>query len=243
MYQDILKKKKILDDRKPYSIEMRQQIKKMDFCELIYTSLHLDGSIITKEQVRRILEGEFVVEGTVEDHQAIENYIETLFFMENLMEMESDISLKILEDIHDVSCGTEGPIWRRNNPILYTLDYNPPHWQDIKELMNELIRWTYSADQQFQGNKLLKAAHLHNKLIEIYPFQRNSESTARLAMYYSLMRDGYPIFELRLSESEYNNIIIDYLKYKKIEPFYKAIERGVFNKLDVILQLTAETEE
>ncbi|MHC1721588.1 MAG: Fic family protein [Aminipila sp.] len=242
MYQEILNKKKILDDRKPYSIEMRKQIKKMEFCELIYTSLHLDGSIVSRDQVNRILDGEFVVEATVNDHLAIENYIETLLFMENLIGIESDVSLKIIEDIHDVSNGSEGLIWRRSNPILYTLDYNPPHWQDIKEKMDELIRWTYHADEQLKGNKILKAAYLHNKLIEIYPFEYNSEVTARMVMYYSLMRDGYPIFELRLGESEYNTLIIDYLKYKNVEPFYKAVERGLFNKLEVMLQIMAEDE-
>lgn len=242
MYQEILNKKTILDNRKPYSIEMRKQIKKMEFCELIYTTLHLDGSIVSKDQVNQILDGEFVGEATVNDHLAIENYIETLSFMENLIEMESDVSLKIIEDIHDVSRGAEGPIWRRSNPILYTLDYNPPHWQEIREKMEELIKWTYNADEQLEGNTILKAAYLHNKLIEIYPFEYNSEVTARMVMYYCLMREGYPIFELRLSESEYNTLVLDYLKNKNIEPFYKVVERGIFNKLDVLLQITAEDE-
>lgn len=242
MIQEILNKKIILDNRKPYSIDKRKQLKKMDYCDFIYTSLHLDGSIVNKNQVNRILDGEFVVEATVSDHLAIENYIETLSFMENIMELESDISLKIIEDIHDVSNGAEGPIWRRSNPILYTLDYNPPHWQEIKEKMDEFIKWTYVADDQLKGNKILKAAYLHNKLIEIYPFEYNSEATARMVMFYSLMRDGYPIFELRLGESEYNSVVIDYLKNKNIEPFYKAIERGIFNKLDVMMQITTEDE-
>lgn len=242
MYQEILNKKMILDKRKPYSIEMRKQIKKMEFCELIYTTLHLDGSIVSKDQVGRILDGEFVVEATIKDHLAIGNYIETLLFMENLIEIESDVSLKIIEDIHDVSNGAEGPIWRRSNPILYTLDYNPPHWQEVREKMEEFIKWTYNADEQLEENKILKSAYLHNKLIEIYPFEHNSEVTARMVMYYSLMRDGYPIFELRLSESEYNTLVLDYLKNQNIEPFYKAVERGVFNKLDVMLQITAEDE-
>lgn len=242
MVEEILNKKIILDDRKPYNIDKRKQLKKMEYCDFIYTSLHLDGSIVSKDQVNGILDGRFVVEATVKDHLAIENYIETLLLMENLIELESDISLKIIEDIHDVSNGAEGPIWRKSNPILYTLDYNPPHWQEIKEKMDEFIKWTYNADDELKGNKILKAAYLHNKLIEIYPFEYNSEATARMVMYYSLMRDGYPIFELRLGESEYNSLVIDYLKSKNIEPFYKAVQRGIFNKLDVMLQITVEDE-
>ncbi|QHI71324.1 Fic family protein [Aminipila terrae] len=242
MYQDILKKSLILDSRKPYSIGIRKQIKEMDLCELLYTSLHLDGSIIKKEQIKPILAGKVVAEATLNDHMAIENYINTLSVMENFIDLKSDISLKIMEDLHNVSCGVTETLWRKSNPVLYTLDYNPPHWQDVKEKIEEFIKWTYRADEELEGNKLLKAAYLHNKIIEIYPFEYNCESTARLIMYYSLLRDGYPVFELRLSETEYNTSILEYLKHRKIEPFYKAVERGIYNKLDVLLQITEEEE-
>ncbi|WP_164914349.1 Fic family protein [Aminipila luticellarii] len=240
MYQQILEKKLILDSRKPYSTEVRKQIKEMGRCDLIYTSLHLDGSPIKKEQLQRILQGDVVPEVTLNDHVAIERYLDTLTLMENLMGMESDVSLKVIEELHGMSCGTDRTVWRKSNPILYTLDYNPPHWQEIREKMEQFIKWSYQAEEKLAGNILLKAAYLHHKMIEIYPFEQNSESTARLVLYYSLLRDGYPIFELRLSESEYNTSIIEYLKHKNIEPFYKAVERGIFNKLDVLLQMTEE---
>lgn len=242
MYQEILKKKKILDNRKPYSTDVRKEIKKMELCDLIYTSIHLDGSIITKEQVIKILDGEFVNEATVNEHIAIKNYIDTVLLMHDLIDLENDISLKVIEDIHDVSSGTECPVWRRRNPILYTFDYNPPHWQEVKEKMDEFIKWTYKIDEKLEHNSILKAAYLHNKIIEIYPFEINNEVTARVVMYYSLMRDGFPIFELRLTESEYNSLIVEYLKKKNIDAFYKVLERGIYNKLEVMLQLTEKEE-
>lgn len=242
MYQEILKKKQILDSRKPYSIEIRKHLKKLELCELIYTIIHLDGSIVTKEQITMILDDDFVNEVTVNDHILIRNYVDTILLMNDLMELDSELSLKVIEDIHDISLGTEGPIWRRSNPILYTLDYNPPHWQEIKEKMSEFIKWTYHADEDLKGNTILKAAYLHNKIIEIYPFEHNCEATARFIMYYSLMKAGYPAFELRLGETEYNTLIIDYLKHNKIDNLYYALERGIYNKLEVMLQLTVEEE-
>ncbi len=161
-----------------------------------------------------------------------------LIFMDNLLIMDSEVSLKIIEKFYEIMCEGEGAMLRRSNPTLFTLDYNPPHWKDIERLLEEFIKWTY--EQAPDGNEIMKAAYMHNKLIEIYPFEFYSESVATLLMYYSLMKDGYPVFELRLSEPEYNTAVMNYLKSHDIEPFYKALERSIYNKLEVLLQLTAE---
>ncbi|MBN7772938.1 Fic family protein [Clostridium aminobutyricum] len=238
MYQEILSKKKNLDSRKPYAPQMKEQIKKSELCEMIYTLLRLDGSNITKEQVVRILEGEFIVEATVSDHFIIKKYIQCLLFMDDLLAMDSEISYKILEQFYEILSEGEGTVLRMSNPTLYTLDYNPPHWKDIEHLLKEFIKWSY--EEAAERNPLLRAAYLHNKLFEIYPFELYSEAVARLVMYYSLLRDGYPIFELRLSEREYNTAVMKYLNAGDIQPFYGALERSIYNRLDILLQMTAE---
>lgn len=238
MYQEILSKKKELDNRKPYKPEIKEQIKKMELCDLVYTLLRLDGSDVTKDQVNHILEGELIIKATVNDHIAIKKYIEVLLFMDDLLAMDSEISCRILEQFHEILCEGEGIKLRTSNPTLYTFDYNPPHWKEVDDLLKALIRWTY--EEVSEDNQILKAAYLHHKLIEIYPFEEYSESIARLILYYSLMREGYPIFELRLSESEYNVAVMKYLQDKDVQPFYRALERSIYNKLEILLQLTSE---
>ena len=88
MYQEILKKKGMLDSRKPYDIEIRKKLKQEEACALISTALHLDGSVITKLQVEEILEGGFIREATLQDHLSIEHHIEVLAHMDNLLDME-----------------------------------------------------------------------------------------------------------------------------------------------------------
>ena len=48
---------------------------------------------------------------------------------------------------------------------------------------------------------------------------------------------------ISMSEQEYNICIMEYLKTGDIRPFYRAMERAVYNKLEVILQITAEDEQ
>ena len=89
------------------------------------------------------------------------------------------------------------------------------------------------------SNFILRAAYLHNRFASIYPFDENSEEMARLVMYYYLITKGYPPFSLNFSEQEYNDAIIEYLEKENIERFYSGIIRSVYNKLDVLLQLTS----
>lgn len=238
MYHEILKKKKILEGRKPYSIELRKQLKTDELCDLIYTALHLDGSVFTKSQVREVLNGGYVKEATINDHLSIEHHLDVMSHIDALLSMDTEIDLRVIEEIHDILCGSEGPVWRKSNPVLYTLDYIPPHYSEVAGRMSDFIQWCYKADSDPDINPLLKAADIHNRIIEIYPFEYGVEATARVLMYYSLMRKGYPVFELRANEQEYNSAVIEYLKHKKIEPFYRLLERNLFNKLDTMLQIT-----
>ena len=241
MYQDILKMKQLLDSRKPYDTDIRKQLKNDELCDLVYTALHLDGSVFSKEQIGDILQGNAmgaVKEATIQDHMAVEHHVDVFAHIADLLAMDTDIDLRVLEELNDILCGSEGPIWRSSNPILYTYDYLPPYYNEVNEKVSQLIRWYYQAEDETQGNHVLRAALLHNKIIELYPFAYANEATARVLMYFSLMRLGYPIFELRVNEQEYNDAIIEYLKHKNVEPFYKILERSLYNRLNAIVQIT-----
>ena len=73
-----------------------------------------------------------------------------------------------------------------------------------------------------------------------YPYEACSEAVARMAMYYELIRNGYPPVLLNLSEPEYYAAIRSYLKKEEIQPLYEPLERGVYNKLEIMMQLTAD---
>jgi len=60
-----------------------------------------------------------------------------------------------------------------------------------------------------------------------------------MAMQYELIRNGFPPVLLLMSEQEYNLAVIHYLKTENAVALYEALLRGVFNKLEVFMQLTA----
>ena len=238
MFREIKKKKIILENRKPFTREAAEYIEEINRIDWIFSSMKLDGSNISQSGVEKILKGEFLVDITLNDHAAVGTYKDALRLAYDMADMEIELDEKYLLRFYEVLAEPETPGYRRTNPVLVMMDYNPPHPSEIEEQMEILFQWLHIND--FLSNPILKAAYLHNKLIEIYPFETHSEAVARAAMYYELIRGGYPPILLSLSEQEYYSAICSYLKREEIQPLYEALEQGVYNKLEVMLQLTAD---
>lgn len=238
MFREIKKKKLILENRKPYTREAADYIEEMNLVDWIYSSMKLDGSSISKSGVQRIVKGEFLVDVTINDHAVVGNYHDVIRLAYDMADMDIELDEKYLFRFYQTLTHSEEMVYRRTNPVLFALDYNPPHPSEIEEQMDILFQWMNIND--FQNNPILRAAYLHNKLIEIYPFETHSEAVARTAMYYELVRNGYPPVLFNLSEQEYYEAIRRYLRREEIQPLYESLERGIYNKLEVIMQLTAE---
>lgn len=238
MFREIKKKKLILENRKPYTREVISYIDEINLIDWIYTFMRLDGSIITKSGVEKVVKGQYMIEAPLMDHGLIDNYHNTIKLVYDMIAMGTSLNESIIIELYKKIAGEKEGEYRRNNPILIMLDYNPPHPSEIEEQMDILFQWMNS--DNCDNNPILKAAYIHNKILEIYPFEKHSEAVALMAMYYELVHNGYPPVFLNLTEQEYYNGVEHYLKKEDIQPIYSALERGVYNKLEIMLQLTAE---
>lgn len=238
MFREIKKKQLILENRKPYNREVLSYMDEMNQVDWIYSTMKLDGSRITKAEVQKIIKGEFLEDVAVGDHSSVSTYLELIRMAYDMAGMSIDLNEKYLFNLYMTLAKSDKPEYRRTNPVLLAFAYNPPHPSEIEEQMEILFHWLYSGE--FDTNPILKAAYLHNKLIEIYPFETQSEGVARAAMYYELIRSGYPPVQFNLSEQEYHTAVIRYLKNDEIQPIYEPLERSVFNKLEIMIQLTSE---
>jgi len=240
MFREIKEKMKLLEARKPFDRETFEAIETLNAVDWAYSCLSLNGSQVTKETVLKIVSGHFVVEATVEDHAMIERHEDTLKEAARLLEMDNDLTERVLNRLCSKFHSEEMLTYRRGNPVILTFGFNPVYSKDIQSEMEELFRWLYGDDAspEINSNEILKAAMLHNRFIEIYPYEEYSEEVAIIVMYYFLMQRGYPPFTIRFSRQEYYNAVSAYLKKNDIAPFYNCIERSIFNKLDVLLQMT-----
>lgn len=259
MYREIRKKKLILEGRKPFGRELTAQLREIGLVDMIYTSLRLEGSALSREHIKQIMNGSVVREATLQEHAVIENYGELLSEMESMAEMGVSLSLKTLMRLRELTFGgSAGAIgagfgaengaaahtteYRRMCPVVRELSYNPPHFHEIEEQMQMLMSWTAKDTAEESESELLKAAYFHNKLIEIYPFEAGNEELARIGLWYYMLLKGYPVFSFNFSRQEYISAVSGYIKNEDIRGFYGGLERSLFNKMDYMLQLTVREE-
>lgn len=249
MYREIKKKVLILNNRKPYSEEITSYIGEMNQMDWITSCLRLSGMPVTQESVQKIIKGELLIDISLKNHQLIHRYVDVLKQIQNMREMGTELTekglLQLYEILFEPEPETDGEgrytLYRRNNPVLVEWAYNPPHFNDVKEQMDILFQWL-AVEQGIANpdmNPIHRAAALHNKMVEIYPFGENSVVMARVSMLYELMTAGFPPPRLTMSEQEYNGVIVLYLKKEDNMPLYDAVLKGVYNQLELMVQLTA----
>ncbi len=236
MFREIKKKLLILENRKPWKPEVAAYIEEQGKVDWIYTSLRLDGSPMTRDQVERIVKGDFIAEASIQDHSRIANFLEFFRTVGDMLDMGVELKEKYILRFYKALMQPPVVQYRHSNPVLFMLDSNPPHFHEIEEQMEILAQWL--AEPAPDNNKILRAAILHNKIIEIYPFEQGSEMIALAAMYYQLLLDGYPVFALNLSEPAYFDALRAWLKKEDVNPMYEALVKGIYTKLEVMMQLT-----
>jgi Fic family protein len=241
MFQEIKEKMKQLEERKPFDREIVEEIEALNATDWAYSCLNLRGSQLSKETVSKIVRGQFVIEATVEEHSLIERHEDTLKHAVDLLEMDNDLTENIFKRLCSEFIPEDRIGYRRGNPVILTFGFTPVYSKDIQDEIKELFKWLYNENDRAgkKQNEILKAAYLHNRFIEIYPFEEYTEEMASIVMYYYLMQKGYPPFTLRFSQQEYYHSVGEYLKKNDITPFYNCLERSIFNKYDVLLQMTS----
>lgn len=249
MLREIRKKLVIIENRKPFGADAVEYLEQTEEEDWICMNLRLEGSELTKEDVSSVIDGGCLRDVAISDYMLIDRTrrLRKLIYDgcargEKLSKATLDRIYAIASDAKSVNSGLglEGTDlsvdYRKTNPVIIQLSYNPPLPQEIREQMDLLFRWLYQKKDFFEVIK--NAAHLHNRIIEIYPYPSCNEMVARTAMFYYLVQEGLPICNLLYSESEYNKTIVEYLRKENIDKLNEQLVRGIFNKLDLIMQVT-----
>ncbi len=237
MYREIKKKKLILENRKPFSREAEGLIADLNKLQWAYSSLALDGCNLSKVVVEGLLNGEFFEGISIGDHLKVSNYGNAINLVYKMASEGAGPDKARLLKILELLSGSSDVLYRQSNPVLRMIDYNPPHFKDVEKLMDLLLQ-KYK-EEKTEKNPVMVAASLHNRIIEIYPYEENSEAMARMAANFHLMSEKLPPAAWNMSEQEYYDAIAAYLKNEDIGPIYNMLERSVFNNMEVMLQLTA----
>jgi len=164
-------------------------------------------------------------------------------FIYRLTDMGAGLSQQIIKDMHAIISGqNRREEYRKSSPVLRDYGCMAMMASDIPDAMAQLVHLAgqrgVGAESSVGENPLEKAALLHNRLLEIYPFHEENEMTARAVMYYILAEAGLPLAALHLSREEYQMLFSHYLKHRDSRGLGQLLGQAVEERLNLMMQLT-----
>ena len=170
-----------------------------------YNTNAIEGSTITLEEARLILEDKVAPSKPLKDIRETESHAKVFLGMLKAREkISEELLLKWHKDIFENTKPDIAGQFR--NYLVRVGPYIAPGWHDLKKLLTQLN--TFVNESKLDPVEL--AARAHYMFEKIHPFGDGNGRIGRLLMNYILWKNGYPM------------LIIE---YKKRKSYYKALQR------------------
>ena len=232
-------KKTQLDGLRPLPVAAVNRLRDEILIEWIYNSNAIEGSTITLQETRLILETGLTVGGkSLREHFEVVNHREAIQYVVDLVQNPEPITAfhvrqihkLILTNIDDENAGS----YRKTQVRIAGSPFIPPESWQITSLMAEWGDWVTSAERSIHPVAL--AAQAHHRLVAIHPFIDGNGRTARLVMNLLLMRRGYPpAVILRANRRQYYSVLAK-ADSGKMEALVNFVGRSVENSLNLYLE-------
>lgn len=187
-------------------------------------STHIEGTALSLEQAKSILEGKKVKGISRDDEKELLNYKKAMDFISKYLGKDDPVSEGIILEVHKILVkGVRGEnadpgnyrkiqnyvANSRTREVIYT----PPGPLDVPHLMREFVEWINEAKDI---SPILIAGIAQFQFVHIHPFIDGNGRTARLLSTLILYKTGYD-FKRLFTISEY---------YDKDRPaYYQAIQK------------------
>lgn len=209
---------------------LKSAVREVNKIDMIKGSLIIRNPNHETIPIDKILEGDLPKDVPVKDYVFIENFCNLVRVAYNCLEMGNYLDKHFLISGYRILSEDEDGYFRKSNPVLYSFNHVPVYSADIEEKLDDAMRRVYSP--KAGNNIILKAMYIHNKLIDIYPFQEYSAELAIFAMNYYLMENGITPINMPIDRREYFSIVADCLKGQRQEEFYNFLCNAVYDKME-----------
>ncbi len=217
---------------------LRSAVSEVNRIDMVRAALILRSSSHVKVPVEDILEGNLPKEVPVKEYVFINNFSNLVRIGVSNMEMGNTLSKHLLINGYRVLSENENGYFRKSNPVVYSFNHVPPHAVDCESRLDDCLRRVYS--REAGNNAILKAMYVHNKIIDIYPFEDYNAELAIFALNYFLMENGLAPISLALTRQEYLDQVSDCLKGVRQERFYEFLCSAVYDKMNGTIEACQE---
>jgi Fic family protein len=235
--------KQIQDLQRQISPESFEAIIKWLRVELTYTSNHIEGNTLTREETALSVE-EGITSGSkpIKDYLEAKNHAEAFDYIVSMVNQEKinyeDVILKIhsliLNGIDDNNRGR----YRNVRVRIAGTDVVLPNPLKVPDLMKG-----FAEKLDKKPDSVLKAFEAHYKLVEIHPFVDGNGRTARLLMNLILMRAEYlPTLIPPIERKRYISSINSRNTKGNLLGYYIYMLRVLKKSLDIYVKMFGKQE-
>ena len=217
---------------------LKSAVREVNKMDMIKASLIVRNSRHQSLDIDKILEGELAKDVPVKDYVFIENFCDLVRVGFNCLEMGNYLDRNLLISGYRILSDNDKATFRKNNPVVYAFNHVPAYSADIEEKLDDALRRVYSIEAG--NNVILKAMYIHNKIIDIYPFQEFSAELAIYAMNYYLMEQGITPINMPIERDQYLALVSDCLKGQRQEEFYNFLCAAVYDKMEGTVEACKE---
>lgn len=242
MFNEVDKKKALLDSKRPLNRDAVNNLKKYFDVELTYNSNAIEGNTLTITETKVILEdGLTIGKGkNLREHLEVINHKEAIDYIDDIVTSDIDISERVIKDLHHIILKSidnkNAGEYRNSNVLISGSEHRPVEHFLVAEKMRELIEW-YNENKNTK-HPIELAAEFYFKYVYIHPFIDGNGRSARLLMNLILMRNGYPITVIRTEDrDEYMKALENASVKGDINDFVKIVADAVDKSLDTYLYI------
>lgn len=250
LHARITAKKEALDALRPLPVAAVGRLQEQINTEWIYNSNAIEGSTLTLQETRLILETGITIGGkSLREHFEVVNHHKAIGYVESLIQSESPLTpfhvrqlhQLVLAQIDDDSAGT----YRQLPVRIAGSTHTPPDPWEVPGLMGAWEEWLHGEAQSLHA--VARAAVAHHRLVAVHPFIDGNGRTARLVMNLLLMGDGYPPAVIaKVNRRQYYRVLAqaDRGREKPLINFVgRAVEQSLTRYLDAMTPRTEPPAE
>lgn len=238
MFQQIDKKKAVLDAKRPLPKYTVQSLREKLSLEWTYNSNAIEGNTLTINETKVVLEGITVGGRTLREHLEVINHRDAIRYVEEVVQKEEPFSQWQIKNLHHLILkginDKYADVYRDQQVFISGATHTPPAPFKIQEQMNALITWYETEAQQL--HPIIRGAMLHVIFVGIHPFIDGNGRTSRLLLNLELMKNGYPPIVIKVENRlAYYNALDKSHVMKDYQDFIMLVASEVEASLDLYL--------
>lgn len=175
-----------------------------------YHSNAIEGNTLTLTETKIVLEGITIGGKTLKEHLEVINHESAIEYMMSIAQKNAKLDERVLKELNGIVLSKidneNAGKYRNANVIIAGAKHTPPYFLHIKEEMKKFFIW-YNENINLL-HPVEFASRLHGEFVKIHPFIDGNGRTARLIMNLELIRQGYPLTIIEITDrlNYYNSL-------------------------------------